>query len=81
MSQLAILAFGGYLAIDGHITVGNFVTFFQYLNMLVFPVQSLGEMVPTGQRATTAAARVWNVLRRRPTIAKSEDGAPMPAGG
>jgi len=81
MSQLVILAYGGYLAIEGHITPGNFVTFFQYLNMLVFPVQSLGEMVPSGQRATTAAARVWNVLRRRPTIAKSEGSASMPAGG
>lgn len=81
MSQLVILAYGGYLVIDGHITVGNFVTFFQYLNMLVFPVQSLGEMVPSGQRATTAAARVWNVLRRRPTIAKSDGGVSMPTGG
>ncbi|MEO8458183.1 MAG: ABC transporter ATP-binding protein [Chloroflexota bacterium] len=81
MSQLVILAYGGYLVIDGHITAGNFVTFFQYLNMLVFPVQSLGEMVPSGQRATTAAARVWNVLRRRPTITKSEGGASLPAGG
>jgi ATP-binding cassette subfamily B protein len=38
-------------------------------------------MVPSGQRATTAAARVWNVLRRRPTIAKSEGGVSMPPGG
>jgi ATP-binding cassette, subfamily B, bacterial len=81
MSQLVILAYGGYLVIEGHITAGNFVTFFQYLNMLIFPVQSLGEMVPSGQRATTAAARVWNVLRRRPTIAKSEAGRSLPAGG
>jgi ATP-binding cassette subfamily B protein len=81
MSQLAVLAYGGYLVIEGHLTAGEFVAFFQYLNMLVFPVQSLGEMVPSGQRAVTAAARVWNVLRQRPTITRTPHGKPLPAGG
>ena len=48
ISQLVILAYGGWLVIEGHISAGEFVAFFQYLNMLVFPVQSLGEMVPSG---------------------------------
>ena len=81
ISQLVILSYGGWLVIQGHITAGEFVAFFQYLNMLVFPVQSLGEMVPMGQRAVTAGARVWNVLRQRPTIARSAHGKAMPAGG
>jgi ATP-binding cassette subfamily B protein len=81
ISQLVILSYGGWLVLEGHVTAGEFVAFFQYLNMLVFPVQSLGEMVPIGQRAVTAAARVWNVLRQRPTIAQTAHGRPLPAGG
>ncbi|HVP05335.1 MAG TPA: ABC transporter ATP-binding protein [Dehalococcoidia bacterium] len=81
ISQLVILSYGGWLVLEGHVTAGEFVAFFQYLNMLVFPVQSLGEMVPIGQRAVTAAARVWNVLRQRPTIAPTAHGRPLPAGG
>ncbi len=81
VSQLVILGFGGYLVLEGQLTPGEFVAFFQYLNMLIFPVQSLGEMVPSGQRAMTSAARVWNVLRQRPTIAGTSHAGPMPEGG
>jgi ATP-binding cassette subfamily B protein len=81
ISQLVILSYGGYLVLQGHITVGDFVAFFQYLNMLIFPVQSLGEMVPSGQRAITSAARVWNVLRQRPTIRQTSGGTALPPGG
>jgi ATP-binding cassette subfamily B protein len=80
ISQLVILSYGGYLVLEGHVSPGEFVAFFQYLNMLVFPVQSLGEMVPSGQRAITSAARVWNVLRERPTIEKTRHAEPMPEG-
>ena len=80
VSQLVILGFGGYLVLEGQLTAGEFVAFFQYLNMLIFPVQSLGELVPSGQRAMTSAARVWNVLRQRPTIARTPHAGPMPEG-
>jgi len=80
ISQLVILSFGGYLVLEGQLTPGEFVAFFQYLNMLIFPVQSLGELVPSGQRAMTSAARVWNVLRQRPTITRTPHAGPMPDG-
>ncbi|MCH7617713.1 MAG: ABC transporter ATP-binding protein [Chloroflexi bacterium] len=80
LSQLVILSFGGYLVLEGQLTAGEFIAFFQYLNMLIFPVQSLGELVPSGQRAMTSAARVWNVLRQRPTITRTPHAGPMPDG-
>ena len=81
LSQLVILSFGGYLVLEGQLTAGEFIAFFQYLNMLIFPVQSLGELVPSGQRAMTSAARVWNVLRQRPTITRTPHAGAMPDGG
>lgn len=80
VSQLVILGFGGFLVLEGQLTEGEFVAFFQFLNMLIFPVQSLGELVPSGQRAMTSAARVWNVLRQRPTIAGTPHAGSMPEG-
>lgn len=80
MSQLVILSYGGYLVLHNQVSPGEFVAFFQYLNMLVFPVQSLGEMVPSGQRAITSAARVWNVLKQTPTIDKTAHTQHMPEG-
>jgi ATP-binding cassette subfamily B protein len=81
LSQLVILGYGGYLVLEDQITPGEFVAFFQYLNMLIFPVQSLGEMVPSGQRAMTSAARVWNVLRERPSVEKAAHAGDLPLGG
>lgn len=37
-SSLASLLYGGYLALIGQITLGRFVAFNQYVNMLVWPM-------------------------------------------
>ena len=38
LSSLVTLVFGGYLALTGKITLGRFVAFNQYINMLVWPM-------------------------------------------
>ncbi len=79
IGQLVILAYGGWLVIGGSVTIGQFVAFMQLLNMLVWPVQGLGEQIASGQRAVTSAARVWNVLRQEPTVRERPPHA-LPAG-
>ncbi|HEY8490401.1 MAG TPA: ABC transporter ATP-binding protein [Dehalococcoidia bacterium] len=80
LSQLVVLAYGGWLVLQGSVTAGQFVAFFLLLNMLIWPVQSLGELVAQGQRAATAAGRVWNVLREEPTIRERPHARPLPRG-
>ncbi|MCH7718110.1 MAG: ABC transporter ATP-binding protein [Chloroflexi bacterium] len=80
IGQLAILSYGGWLVLQGEVSAGQFVAFFQLLNMLIWPVQGLGEMVGAGQRAVTSAARVWNVLKEEPTIQPRPHARPLPAG-
>ena len=80
VGQLVILAYGGWLVLEGNLSVGEFVAFFQLLNMLVWPVQGLGEMVASGQRAITSAARVTNVLKEEPTIREQPRARPLPDG-
>ena len=80
MGQLVILAYGGWLVLQGQVTAGQFVAFFQFLNMLVWPVQGLGEIVASGQRAITSAARVWNVLKEESTIRQRPRAQPLPPG-
>ena len=81
IGQLVILAFGGRLALNGHMTLGELIASLQFLNMLVWPVQSLGEMIASGQRALISAARVWNVLKEEPTIVERPHARHMPHGG
>ncbi len=80
VGQLVIIAYGGWLVIQGDINIGYFVTFLQFLNMLIWPVQMLGEQVASGQRAVTSAARVWNVLREEPTVRERPRARPLPGG-
>ncbi len=80
IGQLAVLAYGGWLAVNDHMTVGELVRSLQYLNMLVWPVQSLGDMVASGQRAIVSSARVWNVLKEEPTVREQPHARPMPPG-
>jgi ATP-binding cassette subfamily B protein len=80
VGQLAVLSYGGWLAVHQHMTPGDLVRSLQYLNMLVWPVQSLGDMVASGQRAIVSAARVWNVLREEPSVQEEPHARAMPPG-
>ena len=80
IGQLVVLAYGGWLVLEGQLTPGRFVAFFLYLGMLIWPVQGLGEIVASAQRALTSAARVWNVLSQEPTIRPRPHAHALPAG-
>jgi len=80
IGQLAILAYGGWLALDGQISAGEFVAFFQLLNMLIWPVQGLGEMIASGQRALTSAARIHNIVKEQPTVRERPHARSLPDG-
>jgi ATP-binding cassette, subfamily B, bacterial len=80
VGQLVIISYGGWLVLQGQVTIGQFVMFMQFLNMLIWPVQMMGEQIASGQRAITSAARVWNVLREEPTVRERPHARPLPAG-
>uniref|UniRef100_UPI002ADD4588 ABC transporter ATP-binding protein n=1 Tax=Tepidiforma sp. TaxID=2682230 RepID=UPI002ADD4588 len=80
LGQLVVLGYGGWLVIEGEMTLGSLVAALQYLGMLTWPVQSLGEMIASGQRAVVSAARVWNVLREEPSVKERPHARPLPPG-
>ena len=77
----AILLVGGKQAIDGTITVGEFVAFYGYVLMLTSPVRMLGIALGMAQRAVASGARVFEVLDRQPAMSSPPDAPPLPAGG
>ena len=80
IGQLVILAYGGWLVLEGSVTPGQFVAFFQLLTILIWPMQGLGEIIASGQRAMTSAARVWNVIRTEPTVQERPHARSLPDG-
>jgi ATP-binding cassette subfamily B protein len=74
LGLIAVLWYGGRMAIAGRLTTGTIIALFSYLYMLVWPLRSVGMIVAWAQRATTAAGRVFDVLDTAPGIA-DHDGA------
>lgn len=74
MCVVIILGVGGSMVQSGELTIGKFVSFLLYINMIVQPFRVAGFMLNMFQRAAVAAQRVFNVLDRTPEIDDSPSG-------
>lgn len=72
---------GGLRAIDGRLTLGEFVQYYQYLLALVFPLRMVGTLVGGAQRAVASGLRVFEVLDTTPEIVDAPDAVALPPGG
>jgi ATP-binding cassette subfamily B protein len=73
MSTLLTIAVGGMMVIDGEITVGNVAEFVLYVNLLTWPVASLGFTSSLIQRAAASQERINSFLRIQPDIVSKQD--------
>jgi ABC-type multidrug transport system fused ATPase/permease subunit len=80
LGLVVVLVVGGRQAIRGDITVGEFVAFYGYVQVLVGPVRMLGIALGMAQRAVASGARVFEVLDRQPDMTVPADAPPLPAG-
>ncbi len=67
-SMAIAIAYGGYIAILGQISVGDFSAFIQYLNMLVWPIASIGRIINVVTRGSASLKRVEAVLQTKSDI-------------
>ncbi|HEV2378031.1 MAG TPA: ABC transporter ATP-binding protein [Streptosporangiaceae bacterium] len=68
LGQVGVLAFGGWLAMRGDITLGTFLAFSAYLMAMVGPVRALANFVTVGQEARASVERVFEVIDAEPVI-------------
>lgn len=68
ISSLVTLIYGGYLAIVGEITLGRFVAFHQYVNMLVWPMLACGDAINTFAQGGASIKRVQAVMEQEPEV-------------
>jgi ABC-type multidrug transport system fused ATPase/permease subunit len=77
----ALLLVGGQQAINGQITIGEFIAFYGYVLMLTGPMRWLGMALGMAQRAVASGARVFELLDRAPRLVAAPDAQPLPPGG
>lgn len=73
LSSLATLLYGGYLTLIGEITLGRFVAFNQYINMLVWPMLACAESAIMFTQGAASIRRIQEVLNAKTAIEDEED--------
>lgn len=73
LSMLSTVLIGGYLAIIGEITAGNIAEFVIYINLLMFPISSIGWVASMMQRAGASQKRIDEFLHTEAAISNKPD--------
>ncbi|MCL5991178.1 MAG: ABC transporter ATP-binding protein/permease, partial [Bacteroidetes bacterium] len=75
LSNLIVLAYGGYEVLNGRATLGKLTQFFIYINMLIWPVAAIGWVTNLVQRAAASTARLGKIFDTIPEIKDNEQTA------
>ncbi|MEM8929592.1 MAG: ABC transporter ATP-binding protein [Acidobacteriota bacterium] len=63
-----VLGYGGWLILEGAITIGDFVVFQLFLNRLVWPMIAIGWVVNLAQQAAASMERIRQIIDTDPAI-------------
>ncbi|WP_201799317.1 ABC transporter ATP-binding protein [Subtercola vilae] len=80
LAQVAVLAFGGWLALNNQLTIGTFLAFSAYVAQLMAPARQLAGILTIGQQARVGVERIFQLLDRRPAIQDAPTAVALPAG-
>lgn len=65
---LICISYGGFLVLQGEISLGQFVAFTSYLHLLVWPMTGLGWVINMAQRATASMSRLQVLFDEVPEV-------------
>lgn len=67
------IGYGGYITIQGTITLGEFTAFISFLGMLVWPMIAIGMMINIFTMGAASLERIENILNEKAEISDTED--------
>lgn len=75
-AQILVVALGGWMVIEGRLTMGDFYAFFAYLGLIVYPMLDVPNLLVTSREAFSCVDRVEEIRRfGRPEEAPSPHAA------
>ena len=77
VSSLLTLLYGGYLAINGTISLGQFVAFNSYIGMLVWPMIAAGDCITYVSQGLASLKRIMVISEERPEITDDPEVKPV----
>jgi ATP-binding cassette subfamily B protein len=72
ISSLTILILGGHFVITGQMTLGDFMAFYAYLSILIFPIIVIGFMSNAVAAAQASYGRISVILNALPAAKRGE---------
>ncbi|MGQ0840303.1 ABC transporter ATP-binding protein [Actinokineospora sp.] len=78
--QVAVLALGGWMALDGQVTLGTFLAFASYVANLVGPTRLLAGLLVNAQLARAGVERVYELIDSQPDVTEKPDAVDVPDG-
>lgn len=81
ISYFLTILVGGWLISDGEISVGDFVTFINYIGMLVWPMFAIGRLFNIIERGSASYDRIENLLREETSIVERQGAIDKPVSG
>jgi ATP-binding cassette, subfamily B, bacterial len=78
VATATVLGFGGWLALEGDVTVGTLFAFLLYLSNFFDPVQQLSQLYNTFLSAVAALDKIMDVMDEEPEIVDSRGAQPLP---
>ena len=77
ISSLLTLLYGGYLAIVGSISLGQFVAFNSYIAMLVWPMIAAGDCITYVSQGLASMSRIMTIFQEKPDIVDNSNALPL----
>ncbi len=72
VGAVLVVLVGGWMVIDGSMTIGTMAAFVLYLRMFFDPMQDIGQFISSLQSALTALEKVASVMAEEPSVAEPE---------
>ncbi|MEL7237270.1 MAG: ABC transporter ATP-binding protein, partial [Planctomycetota bacterium] len=77
-AMVAVIGFGGWMAINGEISAGDLIKFLGYLGIMMFPVQRFAEVNVVYQTCMASLERIFKVFDITPKITEDSGAHDQP---
>ena len=77
-AQGLVLAIGGWMVLEGDLTIGELGAFLLYVTALFAPIQQLAQLYSTYQQGQSGLRKISQVLATQPTVRQRPDAAELP---
>ncbi len=81
LALVIILGYGGHLALQGQLQIGQLVAFNTYILFLLFPLRLAGMQIAQAARSSAAAGRIDELLKTDTQVSDPPRPTPLPPGG